>query len=170
MNNEHYLIHKADYISHIDDKVMLYSFVKQLTHHIAKMKMPHAYGYIGKMAKHYDIAADKLFDSWGIPKSYLVFDNEEALAELMENELIAPEDAGYIPCEEVCDDECFCDCCGCEDCPYANGEDDEEVEDEADNDGVDISEDDFIEMITAMSSMIHKIFGDKVSVHIIVED
>lgn len=45
--------------------------------------------------------------------------------------------------------------------PYADSED---VEDESD-DG-----DEFIEMIAAMSSAIHNIFGDKVSVHIIVED
>ena len=51
----------------------------------------------------------------------------------MENEPLAPEDAGYTPVEEDFDDE-------------------------------------FIEMITTMSSVIHKIFGDKVSFHIIVED
>ena len=33
-----YLIHEDDYIRHINEKVMLYSFVKQLTHHIGKMK------------------------------------------------------------------------------------------------------------------------------------
>ena len=165
MNNEHYLIHKDDYISHIDDKVKLYSFVKQLCHHVTKMKMTPANEHICKMAKHFYIEADKMFDGWGIPGSYLVFGDESDLAELMENELITPEEAGYIPCE----DECCCDCCGCEDCPYADDEDDEDIEDEADNDE-DINEDDFIEMIAAMSSTIHKIFGDKVSVHIIVED
>lgn len=164
MNNEHYLIHKDDYIKHIDEKVMLYSFVKQLAHHIMKMKLTPAYEHIGKMAKHYDIAADKLFDSWGIPKSYLVFDNEDALAELMENELIAPEDAGYIPAEEVCDDECCCDCCGCEDCPYADDEDGEDDEyDEFEIEG-------WAETVKAINDAIHNFFdGENVTVHIIVE-
>lgn len=97
MNNEHYLIHKDDYVKHIDEKVMLYSFVKQLCHHVTKMKMTPENGHICKMAKHFFIEADKMFDSWGIPGSYLVFGDESDLAELMENELIAPEDAGYHP-------------------------------------------------------------------------
>ena len=97
---------------------MLYSFVKQLTHHIGKLKATHENEPIMKMAATYAIAAEKLFDSWGIPKSYLVFDDEDALAELMENELIAPEDAGYYPIDDEEDDncnfECRCgDCCGC---------------------------------------------------------
>lgn len=160
MNNEHYLIHKDDYISHIDDKVKLYSFVKQLCHHVTKMKMTPANEHICKMAKHFYIEADKMFDSWGIPGSYLVFGDESDLAELMENELIAPEDAGYIPCE----DECCNDCCGCEDCPYADDEDDV---DDSDNDDECI--DDFAEAMAELSAHIHSIFGDNVSVHIIVE-
>ena len=102
-----------------------------------------------------------MFKTWSVPRSYMIFGSEADLAELMENELIAPEDAGYIPAGEVCDDECCCDRCGCPGCPYADSED---VEYESD-DG-----DEFIEMIAAMSSAIHNFFGDKVSVHIIVED
>ena len=36
MNNEHYLIHKDDYIKHIDEKVLLYMMVQQLTFQIDK--------------------------------------------------------------------------------------------------------------------------------------
>lgn len=156
MNNEHYLIHKADYISHINEKVKLYSFVKQLAHHITKMKMTPANEHICKMAKHFYIEADKMFNSWGIPGSYLVFGDESDLAELMENELIAPEDAGYYPCDDECDFfPCNCGCC-CE------------TEDEYDEDDED--EDEYIaEMMAELSSFIHSIFGDNVSVHIVVE-
>lgn len=163
MENKMYLIHEDDYIKHIDEKVFLYSLVKQLTHHVARLAPNRGSKKISNMAKCYDAAADKLFRSWGIPVSYLVFGNKDDLSELMENELITPEDAGYIPAEEVCDDECCYDCCGCEGCPYADSENDEDVEGEAD-DG-----DEFIEMIAAMFSAIHKIFVDKVSVYIIVE-
>ena len=159
MNNEHYLIHKDDYISHIDDKVKLYSFVKQLCHHITKMKMTPANEHICKMAKHFYIEADKMFDSWGIPGSYLVFGDESDLAELMENELIAPEDAGYIPCE----DECCCDCCGCEDCPCSDDEDDEDEYDEFEIEG-------WAETVKAINDAIHNFFdGENVTVHIIIE-
>ena len=150
-----YLIHEDDYIRHINEKVMLYSFVKQLTHHIGKMKPIRGNESLIKMAKCYDTAAENLFNSWGIPKSYLVFDNKEDLAELMENELIEPEEAGYF----FCDDEC---CCGnCECCCESEDYDDEDEEiDEDEN---------FAEMMAELSSFIHSIFGDNVSVHIVVE-
>lgn len=160
MNNEHYLIHKDDYIKHIDEKVLLYMMVQQLTFQINKMAPTKKNEALRRVANRYHEMIDAMFETWGIPGSYLVFSKESDLADLMENELIAPEDAGYIPVEED-DDEC---CCGCPGCPYADSENDEDVEDEPD-DG-----DEFIEMIAAMSSVIHNIFGDKVSVHIIVED
>ena len=128
--------------------------MKQLTHHIGKMKPIRGNESLIKMAKCYDTAAENLFNSWGIPKSYLVFDNKEDLAELMENELIEPEEAGYF----FCDDEC---CCGnCECCCEAEGYDDDEEIDE---------DEDFAEMVAALSSVVHNIFGDNVSVHIVVE-
>ena len=149
-----YLIHEDDYIRHINEKVMLYSFVKQLTHHIGKMKPIRGNESLIKMAKCYDTAAENLFSSWGIPKSYLVFDNKEDLAELMENELIEPEEAGYF----FCDDEC---CCGnCECCCEAEDYDDDEEIDEDEN---------FAEMMAELSSFIHSIFGDNVSVHIVFD-
>lgn len=162
MNHEHYLIHKDDYISHIDDKAKLYCFLTQLCHHVTKMKMTPANEHICKMAKHFYIEADKMFDSWGIPASYLVFDNESDLAELMENELIAPEDAGYYPVDDDeddgCDFECRCGCC-CGSCPdeyYDEDEDDEDI-------------DDFAEAMAELSAHIHSIFGDNVTVHIVVD-
>ena len=36
MNNNLYLIHEEDYIKHIDEKVLLYSFVKQLADAVTK--------------------------------------------------------------------------------------------------------------------------------------
>ena len=54
MNNNVYLIHEEDYIRHIDEKVMLYSFVKQLTHHIGRMKPTRANENLIKTAKCYE--------------------------------------------------------------------------------------------------------------------
>ena len=158
MNNNVYLIHEDDYIKHINEKVMLYSFVKQLTHHLVRMRLTRETEGVARMAKNFDIAADNLFDSWGIPKSYLVFDNKEDLAELMENELIAPEDAGYYPCYDECDDFCPCNCKICCEAEDEYEEDDEDNEDEY-----------VAELIGELTTFIHSIFGDNVSVHIIVE-
>ncbi len=147
MNNKVYLIHEEDYIKHIDEKVLLYSFVKQLAHCIVRMKTTGADDDFIKMAESYGATAENLFNSWGIPKSYVTLDNKDDLVPLMENELITPEEAGYYPC----DDDCPCDCC-CKD------EDDESDEN-----------DDLVKMIEALSSVIHGIIKENATVHIIIE-
>lgn len=164
MNNEHYLIHKGDYIKHIDDKFQLFMMLQGLANLVSKLPPDEKNIPAIGLAKHHRKESEEMFKTWGVPRSYMIFGSEADLAELMENELIAPEDAGYIPAGKVCDDECCCDNCSCPGCPYADSEDDEDVEDESDDGN------EFIEMIAAMSSAIHNIFGDKVSVHIIVED
>ena len=73
MDNNLYLIHEEDYIKHIDEKVLLYSFVKQLTHHIAKLKPTCENENLIKMAKYYETSAENLFSFWGIPKSCLLY-------------------------------------------------------------------------------------------------
>ena len=103
------------------------------------------------MAVCFDIISDEMFRGWGIPKSYLIFGHEAALSKLMENELIAPEDAGYVCDVEDEDDEDECD--GCECCA---GDDDDEV-------------DAFAEDMATLASVLHNIFGDSVSIQISVE-
>lgn len=147
MNNKAYLIHEEDYIKHIDEKVLLYSFVKQLAHCIVRMKTTGADDDFIKMAESYGATAENLFNSWGIPKSYVTLDNKDDLAPLMENELIAPEEAGYYPCG----DDCPCDCC-------RKDEDDESDEN-----------DDLVKMIGALSSVIHGIIKENATVHIVIE-
>lgn len=147
MNNKVYLIHEEDYIKHIDEKVLLYSFVKQLAHCIVRMKTTGADDDFIKMAESYGATAENLFNSWGIPKSYVTLDNKDDLVPLMENELITPEEAGYYPC----DDDCPCDC-SCKD------------EDDASDEN-----DDLVKMIEALSSVIHGIIKENATVHIIIE-
>ena len=146
MNNKVYLIHEEDYIKHIDEKVLLYSFVKQLAHCIVRMKTTGADDDFIKMAESYGATAENLFNSWGIPKSYVTLDNKDDLVPLMENELITPEEAGYYPC----DDDCPCCCC----------KDEDDASDE---------NDDLVKMIEALSSVIHGIIKENATVHIIIE-
>ena len=156
MNNEMYLIHSEDYISHINDKVRLYSMMKQLTHMIGKLPIKNSTDELIKLYTRYDELAEEMFRSWGIPKSYLIFGKMEDLSELMENELISPEDAGYVPCE-------CCSCCGDE----ANIEDEDYEEDVDPNDELDAAV--FAYMMETVSEILHNMFGDKVSIHIVVE-
>lgn len=153
MNNEMYLIHGEDYIKHIDEKVLLYAMVKQLCHRVAKLPSNRGNKSLSGLAKSYNVLAEKKFRSWGIPASYLYTHDPDELALLASNELIEPEAAGYYACDGDC-------CCGdCESC--CMGEDYDE--DEPDED------EDFAEMMTALSSVVHNIFGDNVSVQIVVE-
>ena len=147
MNNKVYLIHEEDYIKHIDEKVLLYSFVKQLAHCIVRMKTTGADDDFIKMAESYGATAENLFNSWGIPKSYITLDNKDDLVPLMENELITPEEAGYYPCG----DDCPCDCCR---------KDEDDASDE---------NDDLVKMIEALSSVIYGIIKENATVHIIIE-
>ena len=154
MNNEMYLIHGEDYIAHINDKVRLYSMMKQLNHMISKLPVNDRTMELIKLSARFDGLTEEMYRNWGIPKSYLIFGNMEDLNELMENELIAPEDAGFMPCD--CDGECEC-CCGCCD------EDDSEDNEYEDN------VEDFAEMMAELTSVIHSLFGDGVAIHIKVE-
>ena len=149
MSNEMYLIHGEDYLGHINDKVHLYSMLKQLNHMIARLPNNRGRKELSMLAARYDEIAEEMFRSWGIPKTYLVFRNNEDLAELMENELIAPEDAGFVDCN------CECSCC----------------EEEADTGNCDAADEDdeFNDMVASLATALHSIFGNNVAVHIIVE-
>ena len=155
MNNEHYLIHKDDYISHIDDKFQLFMMLQGLANLVSKLPPDEKNIPAIALAKHHRQESEKLFKTWGIPRSYMLFGSEADLAELMENELIAPEDAGYYPIDDdcECDFECCCGCCCCSD---EDNEDNEEI-------------DEFAEAMADLSALIHDIFGDNVAIHIVIE-
>jgi len=149
MNNEHYLIHKEDYLNHIHKQIHLYTMIKQMSFHIKHLPSNRGSKELSKMAECFDSIAESMFKSMGIPKSYIFFGDESALTELMENELIAPEDAGYYPIDD--EYECDGDCCAC-----CSGEDNEDI-------------DDFAEGMAELSSHIRSIFGDNVTVHIVID-
>ena len=154
MNSEHYLIHKDDYISHIDDKFQLFMMLQGLVNLVSKLPPNEKNIPAIVLAKHHHKVSEEMFKTWGIPRSYMVFGSEADLAELMENELIAPEDAGYYPIDDEgeCDSECRCGCC----CDCCSDEDDEEI-------------DEFAEAMADLSAFIHDIFGDNVTIHIVID-
>jgi len=159
MNNEHYLIHKADYISHIDDKFQLFMMLQGLANLVSKLPPNERNIPAIALAKHHRKESEEMFKTWGIPRSYMIFGGEGDLAELMENELIAPEDAGYYPIDDdcKCDFECRCGCChGC-------------CSDEDDEDGEPDKNEDCSELEKILSSLTHNIFGDDVTVFIFVD-
>ena len=157
MNNNLYLIHEDDYLSHIDDKVRLYSMLKQLTFLIGKNHDPRA---VRELAGRFQKVNEELFRAWGIPGSYLVTGDKDDLRDLMDAELSDPEEAGYVLCDGDCGDGCPCD--GSElCCEYAG-----RVERNSDADS---SGEDAAALLDALASAMRGLFGEAVTLRILVE-
>lgn len=146
MNNEMYLIHGEDYIKHIEEKTILYSMLKKIACKVAKLPSNRGNKNLSVLAKKTERIADKMFRSWGIPASYLYTADSDMLADLMENELIAPEDAGYYPIDD--EDEC---------------------DDEDEGEAIAGFTEGFGSLMSEFNGLARSIFGDNVSVHIVIE-
>ena len=161
MENKLYLIHEEDYVKHIDEGMVLYTMLKEITHGVSKLPSEHGNKALIDLAARADRLAEKFYRTWGIPASYVYTFNHANLAFLMENELIAPEDAGYCTCDDSCC--CQCGCC----CDLYNDDEDYDDYDE-DEDETDV-DDNFAELMAELSSIVQSIFGDNASVHIVLE-
>ena len=161
MENKLYLIHEEDYVKHIDEGMVLYTMLKEITHGVSKLPSEHGNKALIDLAARADRLAEKIYRTWGIPASYVYTFNHANLAFLMENELIAPEDAGYC----TCDDSCCCQCGCCCDL-YDDDEDYDDYDEDEDETDVD---DNFAELMAELSSIVQSIFGDNASVHIVLE-
>ena len=166
MNNENlYLIHEETYVAHINEKVQLYSMLKQLAHMVKHLPANRGSKDLTKLAAVMEKRSDEMYKSWNIPGSYLLFGDEADLTYLMNEELCPPEMAGYVICNGDCDE-----CCPCgEDCPCCEiGEEDAEI-DELDKSGDDENESDIGELFAMLGEVMHSIFGDSVTVHVFSE-
>ena len=172
MENKLYLIHEEDYVKHIDEGMVLYTVLKEITHRVSKLPADHGNKSLTglvDLAARADRLAEMIYCTWGIPASYAYTFNRANLAFLMENELIAPEDAGYYACDDTCCCQCGCCCDNCDlydDDEDYNGEDYDDYDEDEDETEVD---DNFAELMAGLSSIAQSIFGDNVSVHIVVE-
>ena len=174
MENKLYLIHEEDYVKHIDEGMVLYTMLKEITHRVSKLPTVPGNKALVDLAARADRLAKMIYRNWGIPASYAYTFNRANLAFLMENELIAPEDAGYYACDDTCCCQCGCCCDNCDLCDDDEDYDGEDYDDE-DYDNYDEAEDEtdvddnFAELMAGLSSIAQSIFGDNVSVHIVVE-
>ena len=167
MENKVYLIHEEDYVKHIRDKDRLFWLLKHMIKQVIDLQPNRDNKELFMSAIQIGCDIDREYVSWGIPMGFMGTADE--LQKLMENELIAPEDAGYYACDDTCC--CQCGCC-CENCELY---DDDEAYDGEDYDDYDEAEDEtdvddnFAELMAGLSSIAQSIFGDNVSVHIVVE-
>ena len=166
MENKLYLIHEEDYVKHIDEGMVLYTMLKEITHGVSKLPSEHRNKALIDLAARADRLAEKIYRTWGIPASYVYTFNHANLAFLMENELIAPEDAGYCTCDDSCCCQCGCCCDLYDDEEDYDGEDYDDYDEDEDETDVD---DNFAELMAGLSSIAQSIFGDNASVHIVLE-
>ena len=157
MENKLYLIHEEDYVKHIKEKAELFSLLQSTIQQILELQPNRNNKDLIMSAMRLGCHMDSFCALWKIPAGY----GNDGLRELMENELIAPEDAGYC----TCDDSCCCQCGCCCDL-YDDDEDYDDYDEDEDETDVD---DNFAELMAELSSIVQSIFGDNASVHIVLE-
>lgn len=110
-----YLIGAASYEDTVEQRLTLYSYIRQLAFLAKHMKTAEDYIHLKRAAAAYGDKAEELFASWNIPGRYLVYGDPGDLDILREKELLDyGEDAGDDLTEDDLTEDNF---------PDGNGED-----------------------------------------------
>ena len=94
--NGFYLIHLDDYIRHIDDKLALYAMLRQMEGLISKLPECASTTQVRKRMAEFSPRLKELWEGWNIPTRYLISGEPDDLSDVMDDELMEPEDAGYF--------------------------------------------------------------------------
>ena len=98
-----YLIHGEDYLRHIEEKLELLWMATILMHYIKNGAEKDSYlDLVRRSTLDFDERCEEMFSSWGRALNYLKSRDLADLSDLIENDLIEPEYAGYIPAENPC--------------------------------------------------------------------
>lgn len=107
MNKENiYLITEETYEDTVQERILLYSFVRQLAHLTKKAETMEDFFRLKEAAAIYGAQAEALFETWDIPGRYLVHGDPGDLDGIKEQELLDyggddPDmDTGDIPPED----------------------------------------------------------------------
>ena len=93
-----YLIHGEDYLRHIEEKLELFWMANVLMCYIKDRADADSYLRLAyKGVRDFDERCGELFRSWGKAVRYIKSHDLADLSDLVENELIEPEHAGYVP-------------------------------------------------------------------------
>ena len=110
-----YLIGAASYEDTVEQRLTLYSYIRQLAFLAKHMKTAEDYIHLKRAAAAYGDKAEELFASWDIPGRYLVYGDPGDLDALREKELL---DYGEDDGDDLTEDDLTED-----DFPDDNGED-----------------------------------------------
>ena len=98
-----YLIHGEDYLRHIEEKLELLWMATILMHYIKNGAEKDGYlDLVRRSTLDFDERCEEMFSSWGRALNYLKSRDLADLSDLIENDLIEPEYAGYIPADDPC--------------------------------------------------------------------
>ena len=98
-----YLIHGEDYLRHIEEKLELLWMATILMHYIKNGAEKDGYlDLVRRSTLDFDERCEEMFSSWGRALNYLKSRDLADLSDLIENDLIEPEYAGYIPADNPC--------------------------------------------------------------------
>ena len=132
-----YLIHGEDYLRHIEEKLELLWMATILMHYIKNGAEKDSYlDLVRRSTLDFDERCEEMFSSWGRALNYLKSHDLADLSDLIENDLIEPEYAGYVPADNPC-------CPGERCCEYAERMEREytaEREADEDNEDADVFE------------------------------
>jgi hypothetical protein len=92
MDNELYLIHLDDYLSHIDGKLEMYDLLLELVRSVRKDLEAGEPSQAMRTLCAYEQQAHELYESWDIPDAYAESGDPDDLAQLMEDELLPADD------------------------------------------------------------------------------
>lgn len=98
-----YLIHGEDYLHHIEEKLELLWMATILMHYIKNGAEKDGYlDLVRRSTLDFDERCEEMFSSWGSALNYLKSHDLADLSDLIENDLIEPEYAGYVPADNPC--------------------------------------------------------------------
>lgn len=98
-----YLIHGEDYLRHIEEKLELLWMATILMHYIKNGAEKDSYlDLVRRSTLDFDERCEEMFSSWGRALNYLKSRDLADLSDLIENDLIEPECAGYVPADDPC--------------------------------------------------------------------
>ena len=98
-----YLIHGEDYLRHIEEKLELLWMATILMHYIKNGAEKDGYlDLVRRSTLDFDERCEEMFSSWGMALNYLKSRDLADLSDLIENDLIEPEYAGYVPADKPC--------------------------------------------------------------------
>lgn len=92
MDNELYLIHLDDYLSHIDGKLEMYDLLLELVRSVRKDLEAGEPSQAMRTLCAYEQQAHELYENWDIPDAYAESGDPDDLAQLMEDELLPADD------------------------------------------------------------------------------